>query len=437
MKLSRFNNAVGYKDKVVLYNSRSNNFLLVDPMLQELMEAGKTSSNIEELANYHPQFYKALQTKGFIVEETLDEIQAVKDWSARVDGNESTYHLVINPTMNCNFKCWYCYESHIKDSKMSEFTLDNIRKHIVSVLQNKPGLKFFHIDWFGGEPLLFFDKVIDPILDYGTKICQEYGVAFSTSFTTNAFLINPAMIERFKLYKITDFQITLDGNRDTHNKVRFVNAKRGSYDEIVANVAALCTAGFHVTQRINYTKNTLDNLESIADDLQQVPGEFRRNISISLHKVWQVEDETLNDRVTELIQYFISAGFYAAYGGTPDNVKHSCYADKKNHATINYNGEVYKCTARNFSSETREGLLNDDGSITWNEKFEERMNIKFKNKPCLSCPIMPICNGGCSQVALENKGEDYCVYNFKDYLKKEMVLNKFLETLNSKALKIA
>ncbi|KAA2243513.1 radical SAM protein [Chitinophaga agrisoli] len=434
MKFSQFNNIIPYQDKVVLYNAFSNQFLLVEPMLQQLMDAAKAEADVEGLSAYHPKFYKVLWEKGFIVEDAVDEVDKVRKISESVDSNETFYHLIINPTMNCNFKCWYCYETHIKDSKMTEPTLDNVKKHITSVLQNKPELKTLHVDWFGGEPLLYFDKVIDPLLSYTTQLCKERNVEFASSFTTNAFLINDRMIERFKLYNIMSFQITLDGNKAMHNTVRYVSANRGSYDEIVANVIKLCRAGFHITLRINYSKNTLTDLEEVAKDLQPLEQEFRKNLVVTFHKVWQEKEEDLGTRVDELLQIFHKHGINAVTGGLPDNVRNSCYGDRRNQATINYNGEVFKCTARNFSSDAKEGQLNEDGSITWNEKYEKRMNIKFKNKPCLSCPIMPICNGGCSQQAVEHDGKDYCVYNFSEHAKKEAVLNKFLKIVYAKTV---
>jgi uncharacterized protein len=45
-----------------------------------------------------------------------------------------------------------------------------------------------------------------------------------------------------------------------------------------------------------------------------------------------------------------------------------------------------------------------------------------------------MCNGGCSQAALESKGEDYCVYNFNEQTKKELVLNKFISTLHERSM---
>ena len=114
-----------------------------------------------------------------------------------------------------------------------------------------------------------------------------------------------------------------------------------------------------------------------------------------------------------------------------DFVRNSCYADKKNHATINYNGDLFKCTARDFETKNREGFLDENGNLVWNEKYDVRLNSKFKNKPCLDCRILPICNGGCSQQALEHIGIDYCVNDFDEIKKTNIVKDKFLYTINN------
>ena len=40
-----------------------------------------------------------------------------------------------------------------------------------------------------------------------------------------------------------------------------------------------------------------------------------------------------------------------------------CYADRANSVIVNYNGDVYKCTACDFAKTKREGKLNEDGTI--------------------------------------------------------------------------
>jgi len=46
---------------------------------------------------------------------------------------------------------------------------------------------------------------------------------------------------------------------------------------------------------------------------------------------------------------------------------------------------------------------------------------KLNNKPCQTCSILPLCGSGCSQLALESNGNDYCVHNFDEEKKKNVV----------------
>ena len=61
-------------------------------------------------------------------------------------------------------------------------------------------------------------------------------------------------------------------------------------------------------------------------------------------------------------------------------------------------------------------FLSEDGELIWeNGNLKKRMDAKFKNPPCLKCRIMPLCNGGCSQHAIENSGSDYCIFNGDEF----------------------
>uniref|UniRef100_F4C9X7 Radical SAM domain protein n=1 Tax=Sphingobacterium sp. (strain 21) TaxID=743722 RepID=F4C9X7_SPHS2 len=429
MKYSQFNNLIFYKEgKYLLYNALTNNFMIIQELLRDLLLAAKAEYNIEGLADIHPTFYRKLIDDGFIVRAEVDEVAKVRKIREEVDlMNKDEFILTINPTMNCNFNCWYCYESHIKDSKMEDITIDHVKDFIRNVVSERPSLKYFSIAWFGGEPLLQYRRVVKPIQEFCKYFLSEHGIKFSASFTTNGFLINKEMIKLFRETNASSFQITLDGNRVLHNAVRFVNSKKGSYDEIIQNILALCRAGFFVALRINYTKTNLEGIEDIMEDIKGLEDIYRKNLEIAFRKVWQENDRHLGERVRQATNFFRTAGFKVISGGSPDNVRNSCYADKNNHATINYNGEVFKCTARNFSSEAKEGVLTSSGTIVWNEKYYDRLSVKFKNKPCLTCSILPICNGGCSQKALENIDKDYCVFNFNESAKQEVILHKLLD----------
>lgn len=428
MKSSRFNHFFSFENKHVGYNALSDEFTLIEPELLELYRSAQHHGNWSELQHIHPDFYAYLTDKGFIVPVQTDEVQLVKDLVHKIDQQDDTFfQLTINPTMNCNFKCWYCYETHIKKSKMSPDTIQSIVRFIDNLLQEKKELKRFHLQWFGGEPLLYFDTTVAALLQSIYPKMVQHNIAFSSGFTTNGFLINQQMLDICKDNGVGFFQITLDGHRERHNQVRNVSKERGSYDEIVRNIHLCVKNGFKVSVRINVSRETLDNnILAIMADFQELNSQERAHINFSFHEVWQ-EEKNISRDIQHVVNTFRENNFNTLYKGVnQDTVRNSCYADKKNFATFNYNGEVFKCTARDFESASKEGILTEDGRLIWNEKHERRMSAKFQNPPCLSCSILPICNGGCSQHAMEMAGKEYCIHNYDENEKLDLIKDKFM-----------
>jgi uncharacterized protein len=427
MKVSQFNLFFPYEGYNVGFNSFSNEFIILEDMLYEMYHASKSSGSFDDLSEAHPDFYRLLVEKCFLIDPSINEVQRVIDISREIDNDESKFHLHINPTMNCNFKCWYCYETHIKDSKMDADTIVKTKAFISNIFHQKKELKTFQLAWFGGEPLLYFNKVMVPVLEFGHRLASEKNISFESSITTNGLLINRQVIELALRYNLNFFQITLDGNRERHDKVRFISEGRGSYDAIIANIITLAEHGIQVVARINLSVETLPGVADIAGDFADLPENTKRFIQFDLHKVWQVGQD-IDDLLQEKRWAFRKKGLRVA-SGTHDTVINSCYGDHRNHAVINYNGETFKCTARDFTTKNSEGILNAAGDIDWSEKYQKRLNSKFRNRPCLECAILPICGGGCTQQAIEHEGVDYCVNDFDENKKLQLVKNKFMEVL--------
>lgn len=418
-----------YENQKIGFNSYSREYMALDDSLYLMYDSSVKKSEFESLQSMHPTFFDFLVEKGFLVENAEDELQKVKDLVSLIDNDESVFQLHINPTMNCNFKCWYCYETHIKDSKMDISTIDSTVRFVKGILTSrKDTLKFFSLDWFGGEPLLYFKRVVLPILKEVHALCASLGIEMASGVTTNGLLINSEVIQAAKLFNLSFFQITLDGHRDRHDVVRFMSEGRGSYDAIIKNIKLLAANSIKVLIRINCSPETLPDLKKISEDFRDLTVEAREFIEFDLHKVWQDNYNVSDEDLYDIRWYYREQGFKVATG-SHDLVMNSCYGDHKNHATINYNGEVFKCTARDFTSTNSEGYLSDSGEVIWNDKYTKRLESKFKNKPCLDCVILPICNGGCSQQALEHEGVDYCVNDFDENKKRMLVINRFKESL--------
>lgn len=426
MKYSKYNTIVPYEGNFIYHNSFTQRFLLLQPLLMELIEASQNEEYIEGLNDLHPDLFNCLIDNGFIVPKEEDEIQKVKDMMCEIDGRDDSFYLIVNTTMNCNFSCWYCYESHIKGSKLDEVNILKIQQFVERTFQSNPNIKLFTLSFFGGEPLLFFDKSLLPVLKNTHETVSSYGAVLQVGLTTNGLLIDERILQELSVYNIGGFQISFDGNREHHDLTRFVSKSRGSYDDIIANVKLVVRKGMQVTLRINYTAKNLFGLEDILRDLDELEQVEKDRIVISMNKVWQEERTDLWETVKVFFQKAEIYGFHSMDALAGDTVRNSCYADKVNEAVINYNGDVYKCNARDFKSENREGYLDNTGNVVWGDGIQNRLEIKLKNKPCLDCTIMPICGGGCSQVAWENRDRDYCVNDFDENRKKDIVLEMFL-----------
>src|SRR5262249_53616853 len=159
-------------------------------------------------------------------------------------------------------------------------------------------------------------------------------------------------------------------NRERHDKVRFISEGRGSYDAIIANIKSLAVNGVEVLVRINVSVETLPGVAEIADDFLDIPAEAKKHLRFDPNKVWQ-QAEDIDDEIEEKRWEFRRKGFTVT-SGTKDTLINSCYGDHRNHAVINYNGETFKCTARDFTNKNSEGVITASGTIDWSEKYERR-----------------------------------------------------------------
>jgi len=412
-QLSKYNIFKKKKEKTIgvnLFNKRL--FAISNQDYEMILESKDCLTKLEE---NNPVLFSAMYKLG-VIEKISTNIPAILLLRNRTEVFSDRHHrLIILPTLNCNFSCWYCYETHPK-AMMSSETICNIIAYIKNLIYERR-ISSLHLDWFGGEPLLGFDKIIKPIAAEAKKMCWEKEVTFWMTMTTNGFLIKESMIPFFKEYNLNSFQITLDGNEDQHNKVRYYGKqKKGSYATIVNNINLLAQNNIEVQLRINYTRDKLDTISDIIPFFHQ---NVRHNILLALAQVWQEKkDNPMNDGIwllkkeKEIKNIFYKEGFKESNRKFGFDHTYSCYADSMTSAAINYDGRVFKCTTSDFENSQEDGLLTEKG-ISWDEnRIASRLaKATFDKKLCLKCKYLPVCTGGCSThpLAIKNK----C--NFKPY----------------------
>jgi uncharacterized protein len=419
MILSKYNYIIDKQENTYWFNGVSRSYIIIEKNLSDkLISILDTDSDI--LREKSPKLYQQLAENNFIIEDGIDETDIIREkYRKAIDSKD--YHIVIMPTLNCNYKCWYCIQDHI-DTKMGEHTIEAVKKHIDYMI-SKHHITSLHIDWFGGEPFMFFEEVVEPISAYAKTRCEAADIPAILTTTTNAYYLTKDIHGIIDTLGFSLFQITLDGVRDIHNSVKFSDNVVSAFDLALQNIDDLLstTKNPTITLRLNYTSDNLD--EKIVEQINDIiRPENRRRINVYFRKVWQ--EETDKDRsviIGSLLNKFSESGYHAesldCFGGFIP-----CYTDRKYFNTINYNGHVLKCTANNdMYSDVPIGQLQSDGTITWKDGFLEKFHKpRFENGICVKCKELPICMGPCC-----NKDEEkfICHKSFLDRTIEEEIIN--------------
>jgi uncharacterized protein len=192
MKFSKFNVITQVDDKSILFNALHNTFSQFDNEINE---------NIV-LTNLDTNVLSFMEKQGIILDEEIDEAKLVFEQYVRIMNND-TLHLIILPTMVCNFRCTYCYEDKTKE-KMSEKIVKSIINFVKREIKHANGLR---VSWFGGELLLCLD-IIEKINCELIDIARFYRIPFMLDMTTNGYLFNIQAFRKLLSFKITSYQVS-------------------------------------------------------------------------------------------------------------------------------------------------------------------------------------------------------------------------------------
>jgi len=137
--------------------------------------------------------------------------------------------------------------------------------------------------------------------------------------------------------------------------------------------------------------------------------------------VWQIScTEEMRKLLEKAKVEFEKAGFRSRFWAYRPFRYKCCYADSINHYVVNYDGRIFKCTARDYGEELTLGHLLKSGEIDWNDGILSKMFVKatFENERCENCRVLPLCMGPCIQKnydALINCKQLTCVYDNVEY----------------------
>jgi uncharacterized protein len=415
MKASRYNRIFQASNGSWLaFNSWSTALAELEPSSIEFVRAllsdpDKTACDDDEKRAIRESLIDA----HFLVEDDTDELAELHADVFRDRFRTDVLCLTIAPTLDCNFRCDYCYEEHLK-VHMSTRVQDELLAFVGAQARR---LERVAVTWYGGEPLLpKAYPIVQRLSRELTAQCKERGIHYAAEIVTNGFFLDRERMLELVQFGVDRVQVTLDGPRASHDARRHLVGGRGTYDRIIANMKeCVDLASFQV--RINVDRrNSMSTIE-VLEDLQREG--IADKVRVYLAQVTEEGAACGNIQEfcysreefarTEVELYKAAAEKNLPLARYPFRIAGAfCIADRLNGYVVSPTGALFKCWHDvTLSPEKSVGSLidpqqpyqkaNEDRWLHWTPQ---------SRKGCRECDVAPLCHGGCPVEAMAHPEAD-------------------------------
>lgn len=407
-------------DIPLLYNSESNNLLELAQELYSVLEL--ISENDTIISHLNEKVIKYLVENKILVSKKDQDShkQEMHDEYVLKNVDNKALSLTILPTCDCNFKCSYCFEEGKMKGSMSDETIDDL----ITFIKSYKNLKSLSLLWFGGEPLMAC-KTIVHILD---RIKEEVCIPITRHrMITNGYFINKHICDIFKQYKISWIQLTLDGLKDTHNRVRVLKTGvADTYNTIINNINLILKEcpEMKIRIRINVSQDNVHEYWRLKKELN----DLYKSKSIEIYPGFIFNYNSLG---TELISPSLTReqkkDFFLKGDSIlfPIQATKICSATEKDSFIIGPMGEMYKCLKDiNVPNKIISYLDGRKGNLDLERLY--MTTTCFSDEECMNCFLLPLCSGGCCRERIKKKYQNG-KFNLCTLYKDRSFLEKCLE----------
>jgi uncharacterized protein len=449
MQSSMFNVRVPLEDRdeFFLMNTFTDAQLIVSREVSDLLDRiGTEAFASMPRSDEERDALSTLADNGFIVDSRETDRRNIEDFFHSFRENSDQLRVTVLTTLQCNFACDYCLQGDHGDwnktaAKMSMDTAAKLGDWMEARLEAL-GSRSFAMTFFGGEPLLNI-----PVIDYLSQRMWAYtqarGISMYSSIVTNGLLLTPEIVDRLTPYGLGGVKITLDGDRDTHNRMRPLRGGQGTFDKILKNIR-LVADKVKISIGGNFDESSVDSYpalieflrhEDFADKLQKVsfkpiireqqppqpkglialtpvaadgtPSKPLGGSCMSSAGAGVTKNNSgcdtcsfLDEKTSFLREETMKAGFK-----TVDGVHMGPCEIHKSHAhTVGPDGSLYACPG--FATELGESTghidgRHDDLRTAAAKRFEKILGWH----ECNDCSFIPVCAGGCSAASHVELGD--------------------------------
>lgn len=336
------------------------------------------------------------------------ERAGMADIVALTNARRGTFVATVVLTLACNLACPYCFEGHFRgDFPMDEATA---RLFVEVVTRDRIGRgRDVEIRFYGGEPLMALPR-LKAIARSLQHAAFSAGTKFSMSLVTNGTLLTRSLVDELLPLGLKSAQVTMDGPSAVHDRQRPFASGRGSYDVILANVAAVHDL---VTLKLggNFTRDNFRAFPRMLDDLLAAGIDPRQLDPIQFSPVLPKSGRPIGSDIAGCLfandePWLIDAALFLreetlARGFAVDKPAMGiCMVELEARLVVNRDGTLYKCPAFMGWPELAIGTLADG---IGDYRDSHRLDF-WKTEICLDCPYLPLCFGGCRLFPLLRHG---------------------------------
>ena len=429
------------RDEVFLMNTFTDAQLMVSTDVASLLaQAAERPS--DSLSDDERQALESLAEHGFLVPDRTTERAKLEQFFRDVREDTSQLRITVLTTLQCNFACDYCIQGDHGDynKNATKMSLERAAELVAWVETRLDAVKpsRFVLTLFGGEPLLNL-PVCYFLAEELWKVTQARGVEMLVNVITNGLLLTDEVVDRLAPYGLNGIKVTLDGDREAHNRMRPLRGGQGTFDKIIANVRKV-SSKVRISIGGNFDAASVDSYPALLDFLAEQ--EFAPRISrvafkpvikpsppkniiplmavgdsgkplggacmtaagsgIGSGKASSVCDNChfVDDQMIHLMEETQKRGF-----PTMDGVHMGpCEIHKRNAHTIGPEGALYACPG--FAGERQQSVGNIHGTRdVVQAETAGKYDALAAWKECGDCAFIPVCAGGCTTAAHAEFGD--------------------------------